>query len=125
MSSLTLSLLEEIVTILVSNNSYWALCGGAQNRTGLTALELLPILLNNGPHWDINLVEQILKIGLKFGTLRQQTTGPDCITGMTTNGEYFVNTNMLFENNINKYFQSILPKLPAPKLHRQTPFVIY
>jgi hypothetical protein len=125
MSSLTLGLLSEIVTILAANNSYWVLCGGAQKRIGLSNTELLPLLLKNGPHWNIEVVDQILNVGLKLGTLRQQTTGPDCVTGIMTNGEYFINTNMLFENNANKYFKTIVPGLPAPKLFRQTPFVIY
>ena len=124
-NSTNLNLLGEIVSVLAENNSYWSLCGGAQNRTGLTDEEILSILLTHGPHWDLILVQQILKFGLKMGTLRQQRTGPDCLTGAVTNGEYFINANMLFENNANNYFKTLIPGLNGPKIFSSAPLVRY
>jgi hypothetical protein len=110
----TLHLLAEIIVILSNNNSYWSLCGGAQNRVGLTSAELLPLLEDNNPIWTELLLSQILKIGLRLGTLRQQKIGSKCVTSSSTNGQYFINLNMLSENNINTYFKSIINNLPQP-----------
>lgn len=125
MSSTLLPLLAEIVSVLMATNSFWSKCGGAQDRVGLTNVQIYDALVQSDPNWSQTLVDQVLRYGMRLGTLRQQTTGPNCITGITTTGAYYINTNMLFENNANYYFQSMMSGLPAPQLHRQMPFVIY
>ena len=123
--SSTIALLLQIVSILAANNSYWTRCGGAQNRTGLTDEELLPLLLSNNPTLTLEDLDYTLKCGLRKGALRQGIMGPACVLNGVTTGEYFVNTNMLYENNANSVFLQVVPGLPIPKAYRQMPFVIY
>jgi hypothetical protein len=125
MSAASLALLSEMVSVLYQNNSIWALCGGAGTRTGLTSEELLTQLNAINSEWDAALVTVILRLGMRMGTLRQQRMGPSCVTGLVITGQYFVNWNMLFENNANAIFRTVIPNLPAPQLYTQHPFVIY
>jgi hypothetical protein len=124
-SNTLLPLLAEIVSVLITTNSFWSKCGGAQDRVGLTNVQVYDALVQLDPNWTQTLVDQVLRYGMRLGTLRQQTTGPNCVTGIMTTGAYYINTNMLFENNANFYFQSMMSGLPAPKLHRQMPFIMY
>jgi hypothetical protein len=124
-SQTSLDLLTDILVVLKSTNSFWAKCGGAQNRTGQTPEEILVTLQEVDPEWTLSLVRSILKLGLQLGTLRQQMVGPDCLTGGSASPQYFINFNMLFENPTNKQFKDVISGLPEPSLQRNSPFIIY
>lgn len=115
-------LLAEVVQVLADSNAYWNKCGGAGTRTGLSFDDLLTTL-----QWTSSLLASILQYGLKLGTLRQSTVGPRCLTGIESSGQYFVNTNMLYENNANTYFLSVLPWLhgPTTSVRFRTGYQIY
>ena len=112
-----LALVGEIVALLYANNSMWCKCGGAQTRTGLTPEQLLPLLQASDPsvNWDATLLDQMLAYGKRIGALRQQSIGSSaCVLDVSASLQYFVNCNMLFENNLNRVFLSIIPGLPSP-----------
>lgn len=120
-----IELLKPILTILKEQNSFWNRGEGSGNRTGLTPEIILTQLQLTDSSWNLTKVQTVLKFGMKIGTLRQQRYGTEdpnqtltClqnITGpFTSRNEYFINTNMLFENNINTSFLSLLPFLYKP-----------
>lgn len=118
-----LNLLSEIVAILYSNNAIWYLCGGAKLDTGLTNEQLLTAL---GDTWTLDLVNQIVTIGEQLGTLRRQKLGSaSCVFNGQASTQIYINWNMLNENNMNKYFLTIIPTLPQRHLHVQRPQVTY
>ena len=123
--SSSISLLSEMVSVLYRNNAIWVLCGGAGNREGLSPDDLLTQLNAINVEWDETLVTQILRLGMKMGALRQQRSGPNCVTGLVLTNQYFLNWNMLFENNANAVFRTVVPALPSPHLYPQHPFVTY
>lgn len=118
-----LVLLNDVLSVLYRNNSIWALCGGAQKRVGMSPESLLESL---GSGWDASTLNSVLRYGKQIGALRQQMQGNGtCPTDVIPTLNYFINWNMLFENNINRVFLTVIPSLPQPHLHRQMPFVIY
>ena len=124
-----IELLKPILTILKVQNSIWNRCEGSGNRTGLTPETILIQLQIIDSSWDLLTVQTVLNFGMKIGALRQQRYASEdpnqpltClqnITGpFTTRNEYFVNCNMLFENNINTSFLSLLPFLCKPQIKK-------
>ena len=60
---------REILQSLYRNQAFWSRCGGPENRSGLTSVELLTILQNVYPMsmWDEMLLDLLLQSGLRSG----------------------------------------------------------
>ena len=109
-------LMSDILPLLNARGLWWKRCSGPPaNTTGITADELLPLLVNVDPIWDADLLNTVLRNGLQLGTLKQSPPG-----------FYYGNANMLGENGYNKVFLNVIPDLCAPvKGFTRQPFVIY
>jgi len=121
MSSVTqreyVAAMREILAILFRENYCWGRCIGCDGNPGMSLDDLLAALEQSGStqfNWDLDFLQQITRLGLRTGALRQYPRD-----------YFFFNANMLFENALNYQFVGTIPNLCEPKLHRHMPFVIY
>ena len=101
-----------ILDVLLARGACWGKCLNCPQKgaAGVTLDELQQLSLtdSNGQVATSSLLNGVLALGLRFGTIRQ-----------TPIHTYFLNANMLFENNINYRFKSMLSGICEPKIERR------
>lgn len=106
------TVMTSILEVLLARGACWGKCLNCPQKNAqgvnLTELQQLTLIDSNGQIVTSSLLNGVLAIGLRFGTIRQ-----------TPIHTYFLNANMLFENHINYRFKSILTGICEPKIERR------
>ncbi len=100
---------REIITQLYADGSFFDMCpaAGQQDRQGTAVQMLLTQLQQNypGSDWSLELLQQLLRQGLRSGLYKQNCEDAD---------RYFANNGMVKVNFLNKVYADISSMICCP-----------